>query len=398
MKHTLFVALCLPLLSQAVAVGAVAAAPERDPSPSATSSPPDAATQSDWRMGGFLDATYIKDFNAPPNHLFRNRGTTPRVDEFDLNMAAAYVRKAPSNASRWGVELTGQAGQDTKTFGFSPTAPNVAGADWLLHLGPTNVSYIVPAGAGLTVQGGIFGSLIGYDSLYAKDNFAYTRPWGADYTPYLMLGVNVSYPLTEAVTGTVAVVNGYWHLAHANDVPSFVGQVAAKASDHVTFKQTVLYGPHQSDTSLEFWRVLSDSILERKSDRLTVAVEYQLGAERVDTIEKPLALWMSAQLPLHWVVRRPWSVTFRPEAAWDRDGRWIGAPQSVAAFTSTLEYRLSYRQAQTILRFEHRIDNSRGSGGGFFTEVDAAHPAGLTPKQNLLMVAAIISFEMSPDE
>ena len=80
MTHTLFVALCLPLLSQAVAVGAVAAAPERDPSPSATSSPPDAATQSDWRMGGFLDATYINDINAPPNHLFRNRGTTPRVD------------------------------------------------------------------------------------------------------------------------------------------------------------------------------------------------------------------------------------------------------------------------------------------------------------------------------
>ena len=250
----------------------------------------------------------------------------------------------------------------------------------------------------MTVQGGIFGSLIGYDSLYAKDNLSYSRPWGADHTPYLMLGVNVSYPLTPTVTGTVAVVNGYWHLAHANNVPSFAGQIAAKAHDRVTFKQTVLYGPHQADTSLEFWRFLSDSILEHKSDRLTVAFEYQLGAERVDTVEKPLALWMSAQLPVHWVVRQPWSVTFRPEAAWDRDGRWIGAPQSVTAFTSTLEYRIPYRQSQTIIRLEHRLDHSRGEGGGFFTEIDAAHPTGLTPKQNLLMVAAIISFEVSRDE
>jgi hypothetical protein len=29
-----------------------------------------------------------------------------------------------------------------------------------------------------------------------KNNFAYTRPWTGDYTPYFMLGVNASYPLT----------------------------------------------------------------------------------------------------------------------------------------------------------------------------------------------------------
>src|SRR5437879_5598250 len=116
-----------------------------------------------------------------------------RVDELDLNMATAYLRKSPSEPSRFGVELTAQAGEDTKLFGFSATAPNIGGAGALLHLGPTNVSYLAPVGKGLTLQGGIFSSLIGYDSLYAKDNFAYTRPWGADYTPYLMLGVNASY-------------------------------------------------------------------------------------------------------------------------------------------------------------------------------------------------------------
>src|SRR4029453_7843599 len=99
-------------------------------------------------------------------------------------------------------ELATQAGQDSKTFGFSPTAPNVSGANWLLHLGPTNLSYIAPVGAGLTVQSGIFSSLIGYDSLYAKDNLSYTRPWGADFTPYFMMGANVSYPFTDTLTGT----------------------------------------------------------------------------------------------------------------------------------------------------------------------------------------------------
>src|SRR5437016_11158072 len=129
------------------------------------------------------------------------------------------------------MELEAQAGEDSKIFGFSATAPNLAEANWLRQIGKADVSYLAPVGKGLTVQGGIFSSLIGYDSLYAKDNFTYTRPWGADYTPYLMLGVNSSYPVTDKLTATAAIVNGYWHLANANDVPSFVGQAAYKASD-----------------------------------------------------------------------------------------------------------------------------------------------------------------------
>ena len=93
------------------------------------------------------------------------------------------IRKAPSESSRFGFEATAQTGEDSKLFGFSATAPNIRGADWLRHLGPTNLSYVAPVGNGLTLQGGIFSSFIGYDSLYAKDNFTYTRPWAADFTP-----------------------------------------------------------------------------------------------------------------------------------------------------------------------------------------------------------------------
>src|SRR5437773_565794 len=83
------------------------------------------------------------------------------------------------------------------------TTPNLRGYQWLRHIGLANVSYLVPAGKGLTIQAGIFSSFIGYDSLYTKDNFSYTRPWGADFTPYLMMGVNAGYPVTENLTGSL---------------------------------------------------------------------------------------------------------------------------------------------------------------------------------------------------
>lgn len=366
----------------------------QEPESSASQEPQAQQSRPQWLYGGFIDAAYLLDFNHPSNHLFRSRGTTYKVDEPILNMTAAYLRKTVSESSRWGMELTVQGGQDSRIFGFSATAPNLGGSEWLRHLGPTDVSYLAPLGKGLTVQAGIFSSLIGYDSLYAKDNFNYTRPWGADFTPYLMMGVNASYPFTQKLTGTVFVVNGYWHLADANNVPSSGGQLAYRATDHTTLKETVLYGPHQSDTGLGFWRFLWDSSVEWKTDRVTTAFEYHAGTEKVATPGNPRALWMAAQLPVHLVISKRWSATVRPEVYWDRDGRLTGVRQTVKANTTTLEYRIPYRRSSAVVRLEHRIDDSRGPGGGFFRDGEVSPGVvGLTPTQNLLILGVILTFD-----
>jgi hypothetical protein len=209
-----------------------------------------------------------------------------------------------------------------------------------------------------------------------------------------MTGVNASYGVTERATVTAFVVNGYWHLADANHVPTSGGQLAYKATPGVTVKETALWGPHQANTSLQFWRFLSDSIVERRGDRVTAAFEYQLSTERVDASGNPRAWWMSAQLPVHWTLRGPWSVSLRPEVAWDSTGRWTGHEQTVTAMTTTLEYRRPYRWANAILRLEHRFDRSRGSDGGFFTDGEVSPGVvGLTPTQHLLIAGLIVTFD-----
>src|SRR5579884_4124038 len=270
-----------------------------------------------WHYGGFLDLGYAIDFNFPENHLFRNRSTTPRVNELDLNMGAVYVKKDVSEQSRWGPEFLVQGGQDAKDFGFAAGEPKLGSADQLRHFGRANVSYLAPVGNGLTVQAGLFNSLIGYDSLYAKDNFSYTRPWGGDYTPYLMFGVNASYPISPDLMATLFVINGYAHLSNPNSAPSYGGQIVYKASERLSLKETVYYGPDQGNTSIEFWRLFSDSIAEWKGERLTVAFEYQIGTEVVDVPGNPRTFWTAAQLPVHYVLGGPWSATVRPEFYWD---------------------------------------------------------------------------------
>jgi Putative beta-barrel porin-2, OmpL-like. bbp2 len=356
--------------------------------------PPSAASQVEWQYGGFIDLGYLLDFNHPANRLFRSRGTTFHVDRVNLNMAGVYARKKATEKSRWGVELTAHAGKDSELFGFSATAPNIGGFKFLRHLGPTNVSYLAPAGKGLALQAGIFTSFIGYDSLYAKDNFNYTRPWGADFTPYLMMGVNASYPISEKLTGSVFVVNGYWHLARANNVPNSGGQLAYKINPRVTLKQTALLGPHQANKSFKFWRFLSDTILERKVNSFALAFEYTASWERVDAAGNPTALMMSGQLPARWTMNKNWSISVRPEVFWDRDGRWTLARQTVKALTSTVEYRTAYRWSNTIMRLEHRWDDSRGREGGFFRgrEISPGE-VGLTPSQHLLIFGLIFTMD-----
>jgi len=347
-----------------------------------------------WQYGAFVDSAYLLNFNHPENRLFRSRGTAFRTDAVWLTMAGLYARKRPSADSRWGAELTVHAGKDAEFFGFSATAPNIAGYKFLRQLGPTNVSYLAPVGKGLTLQAGIFSSLIGYDSLYAKDNFNYTRPWGADFTPYLMMGANASYPITEKLTATGFLVNGYWHLARANSAPSAGGQIAYKVTPRVTVKETTLFGPHQRNTAFDFWRFLTDTIVERKTNKFTFATEYIFSTERVDAPGRPRALTMSWQLPARWTLNDRWSVAFRPEVFWDRDGRWTLARQTVKAFTSTVEYRVPYKWSNAIFRLEHRWDDSRGPDGGFFRGAEVSPGVvGLTPRQNLLIFATILTFD-----
>ena len=349
-----------------------------------------------WHYGGFADVGYSLNFNFPENHLFRNRSTTPRVNELDLNMAAVYFRKDVSDQSRWGAELLVQGGQDAKDFGFGVNLPKLPGSNALRHLGRANVSYLAPVGNGLTLQAGIFNSFIGFESLYAKDNYNYTRAWIADYSPYLMMGANAQYQFNDQWAGAFFVISEYFHLQNANSLPSYGAQVAYKPTSHWTFKETVYYGPDQADTSLEFWRMFADTIAEWKpNDDVTVALEHQIGTQKNAIAPgNPRQFYTGASLMGRWHIAGPWSVAVRPELYWDRNGFHTGAAQFIKAITTTAEYSIPYRWTKTILRLEYRYDESRGPNGGFFRNGRVTPGVvGLTPAQHMLIFAAIWTFD-----
>ncbi|MFM8550927.1 MAG: outer membrane beta-barrel protein [Nitrospiraceae bacterium] len=374
----------------------------QEPPGGASSEPPAASENAQaaspplWHYGAYLDLSYDVDFNFPKNHLFRSRTTTNRVNELDPNMGLVYIRKDATDESRWGMEFGAQGGYDTKDFAFLQGEPKVAGADTLRHFSRANLSYLAPVGGkDLTITAGLFNSLIGYESLYAKDNFNYTRSWIADNTPYMMFGVNARYPINDNLTATAFVINGYYHLAHANDQPSYGGQMSWKATSRVTVTETIYYGPAQANTSMEFWRLYSNYITEWKGDDVTIALSYDFGTENIaGQPGSPRAFVMGGALFTRWHVAGPWSLAMRPEFYWDRNGRWTGNQQLVKAVTNTVEYKMPFEWTNTTFRTEYRYDESTGTQGGFFKNGNFANGQPmLMPGQHLLLFSVLWTFD-----
>ena len=324
-----------------------------------------------WDYALYLDLGYNWNSNHPGNHLWRSKGTTFKVNEPQVNLAMGYVSKEATPQSRWGIEFGVQAGVDTQNLVTDPPPASnepISHADLLRPLYRANGTYLFPAGKGLEVTAGLINSYIGYESFLAMQNVNYTRGYILDFVPYFLFGAQGVYPVSNTLDLSAFVVGGWNYLANPNDMPSYGFQAIWQLSPRTTFTQNLYYGPDQQDTSIEFWRFFSDSIIEWKSDRFLLAAAFDVGTEKqADVVGNPRHDWMAAAVWFGWHIDGPWSLGLRPEFYWDPDGVGTGAEQTIQAYTATLEYTFPPVASNTLVAaLEYRYDRSTGPQGGFF--------------------------------
>lgn len=350
----------------------------------------------DWHYGAYVDAGYLWNIDHPDADRWRSKSTSFKLNGVKLNLAELSIRKDVNpTTSRWGAEFGVQTGVDSE--GLVPPANEapIGSADTLRHISRANVSYLAPIGNGLKITAGLMNSYIGYSSFHAIDNINYTRGYILDNVPYFLFGTEVVYPATDSLTLAFYVVNGYNYLARPNSVPSYGLHTQWQATPRLTLVQNLYYGPDQESTNLQFWRFFSDSIVEWKQDRWSLAASYDVGTEKqASTSGQPRQVWMSGALFWHWDFGAPWRIGVRPEFYWDPSGLMTGAEQLIWAVTGTVEYRLPVIAKQRLVaKLEYRFDRSTGSGGGFFTGPQTAPGTlQLTPNQQLLIVGLMWAF------
>ena len=355
------------------------------------------AEEKDWQYGGFVDLSYALNFNLPDNHRWRSKETTPRTNELAPNMGLAYLHKDASVHSRWGMELAVQGGYDTNALVPEPREGRdqpIGGADALRHVSRANVQYLAPVGRGLLLTAGLMQGYINYESFYAKRNFNYTRAYVTDYSPNFMMGVGARYSVTPNVDVGVHVINGFEHLSHPNNAPSYGFEMDWRLSKRTTFAQNIYLGPDQDNTAVRYWRFFSDTNLQWKNEFLTLVLIYDIGTEEAaEQAGHPRTFWTGGAVLTRWDVGGPWSIGVRPEFFWDRNARLTDSEQLLLAVTSTLQYTKHAGPHEWIVRLEHRYDQSTGQEGGFFRRTRIETGPGLAREQHLLLMSLIWAFD-----
>ena len=346
-----------------------------------------------WDYGLYLDAGFNKNFNDPNNDRWRSRGTTFKVNQPQVNLALAFINKEATPQSRWGMEFGLQDGVDTDNLVPEPPPPSndpVSHADTWRHLYRANVTYLFPVGDGLAATAGLINSYIGYESYLAIQNINYTRGYILDFVPYFLIGAQATYPVSQALDLSLFLVNGWNYLAHPNDEPSYGLQGVWQISPQLKFIQNLYYGPDQENTSIDYWRFFSDSIIEWKNDRFILAAALDFGTEKqAQVTNTPRYNWTSGALWFGWHIGGPWNLGFRSEFYSDPDGIGTGSEQFIQAYTGTLQYTISSLVSNTfVLGMEYRYDRSTGDQGGFYK----GDTNRLVPDQHQLIISVMWAF------
>jgi hypothetical protein len=155
-----------------------------------------------------LDEYYGYNFNRPVGRVNALRAYDVLSNNISLNQASMVFERAPdARAGRpFGVRLDLQFGQATDTLQGNPA--NEPRPQIYRNIFQAYGTYVAPLGSGLTLDVGKWGSSIGIEGNYTKDQMNYSRALWFDFLPFYHMGVRASYKLNDQLTLNYWLVNG----------------------------------------------------------------------------------------------------------------------------------------------------------------------------------------------
>jgi hypothetical protein len=355
-----------------------------------------------------LDAYYAFNFNHPVGRVNELRAYDVLSNEFSLSQASIILDHPPdvSAGRRWGGRLDLQFGQATDTLQGNPL--NEPRPQIYRNVFQAYGTYVVPVGNGLTVDFGKWGSSIGIEGNYAKDQINYSRAYWYDFLPFYHMGLRASYPVSDRFSLNYWVVNGTNQVEATNGFKDELFGFTAKPRKNVTWTVNYYVGQEHPDRivvaptspipvqpGLSFQAIrpapdgrthIFDSYVSwQATPKLTVALEGDYFLQRLWKNEAP----GRSSAPSHadggaayirYQLARKLALAARAEYMSDREGLFSGLAQALKENTVTLDYGIA---DGFLMRYEWRRDFSNRPS--FLSDVQGI----LTKQQNTATVALI---------
>jgi putative OmpL-like beta-barrel porin-2 len=382
------------------------AATTSTPAASAQSAPPETTTQQtppekhgnlDFLHGATLnfalDEYYEYNFNDPVGRVNALRAYDVLSNNISLNQADVVFERAPdvSGGSPFGVRIDLQFGQATDTLQGNPT--NEPRPSIYQNIFQAYGTYVAPIGGGLTLDVGKFGSSIGIEGNYTKDQMNYSRAYWFDFLPFYHMGVRAAYKVNDKLTLNYWVVNGTNQAEATNGYKDELFGFTATPNKKITWNVNYYIGQEHPDRvevassgpipvqpGLTFQAItpapngklhIFDSYVSwQAAPKLTFALEGDYVIER-EWQNTNTALGQSSA-PSHVIggagyVKYQFSPKFavagRTEYMSDRGGLFSGITQALKETTATFDYKL---WDGFLMRYEWRKDFSNQPS--FFTD------------------------------
>lgn len=227
------------------AVGSAPAATSQSAVASAESKTTDILHGTTINLG--LDTYYAYNFNNPVGRVNLLRAYDVLSNEFSLNQASVVIEHAPNPAegSRWGGRLDLQFGQATDTLQGNPS--NEPRPDIYRNIFQAYGSYVVPVGKGWQVDFGKWGSSLGIEGNYTKDQINYSRAFWFNFLPFYHMGARVAIPVNDRLTINYWLVNGTNQVEATNGFKDELFGFVAKPVKNVTWTMNYYLGQEHPD-------------------------------------------------------------------------------------------------------------------------------------------------------
>jgi hypothetical protein len=330
-----------------------------------------------------LDTYYAYNFNHPVGRVNLLRAYDVLSNEFSLNQASVILERAPdlNSGRRWGARLDLQFGQATDTLQGNPSSeprPQI-----YRNIFQAYGTYIIPVFKGVTVDFGKWGSTLGMEGNYTKDQINYSRAFWFNFLPFYHMGLRASVPLSDQFSINYWVVNGTNQVEATNGFKDQLFGFNATPNKAVSWTLNYYFGQEHPDRApatncgpvpvqpgLCFTAVrpapdgrthIFDSYVSWKaSPKLTFALEGDYFIQR---------LWRNAapgrsSAPSHvdggaayvqYQLTPKVAVATRAEYMSDRGGLFSGISQALKENTVTVDYRVG---DGLLMRYEWRRDFS----------------------------------------
>lgn len=378
--------------SSATAAPSAPAAPAKEELLSETNTSQKSVTADDRSVLDFLrdttvnlqmDGYYAYNFNHPVGRVNLLRSYDVLSNEFSLNQASV-IFDHPTDLEagrRWGARLDLQFGQATDTLQGNPA--NEPRPDIYRNIFQVYGTYIVPVGKGLNVDFGKWGSSLGIEGNYTKDQMNYSRSYWFNFLPFYHMGVRASYPVNDKLTLNYWLVNGTNQVEATNGFKDELFGFTTKPNRNLSWTVNYYFGQEHPDRvvvpptspipvqpGLSFVAIrpapdgrthIFDSYATwQATPRLTLALEGDYFIQRLWRNEAP----GQSSTPSHvaggaayvrYQLTPVFAVATRAEYMSDRGGLFSGISQALKENTVTLDQKLS---DGLLVRYEWRRDYS----------------------------------------